>query len=170
MLQLTNAEQNKLKETLVQFGLAEDETIADELVRMTQKEEARQLYHNAEVFLKNIWKYKQVVEALKEEGEEESEDSYDHCAVLAVRKYERALSVLSKTKEFEVHVKILREYYEKRRTARSVYTELNMGKTCFFKVAKQAISLFRLVMFGAHTKNIELALELLNHGGDAKSY
>jgi len=169
MLQLTNTEQNKLKETLVLFGLAEDKSIADELIRMTNMEEARHLYHNAEVFLKNIWKYKAVAIALKEEGEEESEDSYNHCALMAVQRYEKALAVLSKTEEFEIHVKIIRDYFENRCTAKSVYQELNMGKTCFYKYVKQSIDLFRLAMFGAHTKKIELALELLNHdGGDAK--
>lgn len=164
MLELTLLEQKNLKETLVKFGCIDDESIADELIRSTKREEAQRLYHNAKEFLENISVYKRIAQAIKEEEDENNEEEYEynHCALMAVEKYDKAMSILSRLEEYEMEVTIIREYYEKKRPAKEVYKKLNMGKTCFFKKTKHAQDLFRLVLFGAHTRDIELALNMLN--------
>ena len=160
MLELTKSEQEKFKETLIKFGVATDETIADDLVRLTYQEEALRLYHSTEVFLEHIAVYISTAKVAKEEHEEEK---YKY-AIEALEHYDRVMKILDQT--YPLNAKVIRDRYEKKRTARSIYEELHMGKTAYFQLLKKSINYFSIVMWGAPSKEVDMALQLMQVGGD----
>ncbi|HBZ78112.1 MAG TPA: hypothetical protein DEO39_05345 [Clostridiales bacterium] len=160
MLELTSSEQKQFKDTLIRFGITEDPSVADKLVRLTNQENARNLYHATEVFLNHLPTYISTAKVAKEEHEE---DQYSY-ALEALSHYERVMKVLDKT--YSLNAKIIRERYEKKRTAKEIYEELHMGKTAYFKNLKKSIGYFSVVLWGAPSKDIDMALSLLRAGGD----
>ena len=160
MLELTYSEKQQFKDTLIKFGVIQDESIADKLVRITEQESAKNLYHSTEAFLEAISDYISTARIAKEEHEEEN---YSY-AIAALCHYERVMKILEQT--HSLNAKIIRERYENKRTARSIYEELNIGKTAFFKNLKKSISYFSIILWGAQSKEVDMALALLKAGGD----
>ncbi len=164
MYELTNEEKRSLKNTLIRYGCVPDETIAEECTRLTAQDEARELYHSTKDFLNYISSYKQIAKLAKEE---DAEEEYEY-AIKASQKYDQAIAIMSTVESYALFVEIIRRTYEHGRVpAKRVYEEMKVGKTFYFKNLKHAITIFSLFMWGAHSKKIELALELMK-GGDTK--
>ena len=161
MLELTKEEQKQVRETLVKYGCLPDESIADELVRITMQDEKERYYHSTKDFLELVRKCRPMAVLAKQEGVEE-EYAY---VIKTVDRYEKAMLVLSKMKEYELNVRILKATYgTERKPAKEIYQSLNMGKTCYFKYLQTSIQLFSIALWGSHIKKMQMAFELMEGG------
>ena len=154
------------KEVLVRFGVVADEGIADMLIRMSKQEEAKNLFHSTKTFLKTVRVWKEYVDKAKEEHEEDNEEYA--FAFRAMDRYEKALSIMSSVMEHEEYAYILREFYEKKTPEDKLLEKLHIKRTCFYNRLRRATNLFSTVMWGAPSKDLEMALELSKKEVDDK--
>lgn len=161
MLELTKEEQKQVKNTLVKYGCLPDDSVTDDLIRITMQDDAERYYHSTRDFLELVRKWKPMAELAKQEGVEEEYAN----VIEAVDRYDKAMLVLSKIKEYELNVRILKETYEhERKPAKEIYQGLNMGKTCYFKNLKTSIHLFSIALWGSHIKKMQVAFDLMKGG------